>query len=467
MADFKLNAEIMVEAKQALREIEKVKKSIKGTTKEFSFFERVTGLSAKRITASFAAMGLVAGKLFQSILKASPSMRAAFIEMEIAAFEMSLAIGEVLAPAIDETLVPAMNALRDIVLALPPDVQLFIGMMILGTVAAVALAAAVALIGALSLPLIVVVLAVVAALALLFLAYKENEEVIQVVAGLIAEFLKPEINELKASFGELMEAVMRFWDAVKPIIGGLLLIAIVAIATVLKFVLLPAFKLLIDNITAGINFVSGLFEVLVLLFKGDVNEAIRLLMDTFINLFDDVLTATGKFLVSFLELFGPVGEFIGKIITKGIELAVGAIKFVIQAVFVVIASIINILISGINAAITGANALGANLSKITKIDLGLLDEEETPKTQVTKTTTVFQEGGRVERTGLIFAHRNEEILRPVEARAFREGKGRGGGTTNFYNTYNIGSMKSRDDIRFMMNEVERRQKRQMNRRANL
>ena len=126
MADFKLSAEIEMQAAQALREIDKVVRATKNTAREFNLLGKTITLDTKRIGAGLMKVTAISGAMFGAIAIASPSMRAAFKQMELSAFVLALELGEHLAPMIEETLVPAMEWLTDTVLSLDDDTQTLI-----------------------------------------------------------------------------------------------------------------------------------------------------------------------------------------------------------------------------------------------------------------------------------------------------------------------------------------------------
>ena len=76
------------------------------------------------------------------------------------------------------------------------------------------------------------------------------------------------------------------------------------------------------------------------------------------------------------------------------------------------------------------------------------------------------EGGTVERTGLLFAHREEEVLSPVQARQYRQrtSSTSGGNTFIFNNTFKIGSISNRSQMLAYARETAANEKREMNRR---
>ena len=170
MAELGLIVNILAKVDKALSEIDKIKnKMTKMGSEGTKQTDRAT-LSAKRMGASLALVGMIAGKAFKSIVDASPSMQVAFIMMGVEAENAWRAIGENLAPVIEDILSPAVQELSEYIQALDPEIQTWIGLTIGLTIVIGLLAVAVAALSFVSLPLVGAIVLLGAAIAFVILA---------------------------------------------------------------------------------------------------------------------------------------------------------------------------------------------------------------------------------------------------------------------------------------------------------
>lgn len=447
MADFKLSAEIEMQASQALREIDKIKKATKSTEREFNLLGKSVTLDTQRIAAGLKKITAISGVMFGAMAMASPSMRAAFKQMELSAFVLSLELGEHLAPMIEATLVPAMEWLTDTVLSLDDDKQTLIATTIALTFFLGILAIAIAAVTWEFVLVALIVVAVALAIAGLIVYW---DEITEAIGDFISKI--PGIENFMESIVDLKDAVLRFWDVAKPIfklialaflismipaVAGLTVYFSIMIATIM--LIIPAITLVMDIFTALLNFVSGIIEAIVLLLHGDFGGALDKLGETFLQFFIDILDAVGKFANQVKDVLNSIFDGIGELVTG-----------TFSGVFNTLIDFFNdFVVKNINKAL-------AILDDLPVVSVSWrMDEIEH-----------MQEGGTVERTGLIFAHRKEEVLRPVEARQFRQQRtGTGGGNTFvFNNTFKIGSVNNRSQMLAYARETASMQKREMDRR---
>lgn len=441
MADFVLDAEIRVKADQSLREIDKFKNSLKGSKKEFSLFGKTIALDSRRIAAGIALIHGIASKMFASIVASSPSVRAAFKEMEISVFEMSLSIGEDLAPVIEDTLVPAFEALRTLILNLDPEVRQFIGILILTTLAVTALAIAVAVLTFVGAPILIAIIAIAAALAILIFMWQNNTLGVRDLANAFVKDILPNLKLLALAFKLLFVQLKELFRLLSPILIVIIAVAFIALKTSIN----AATQVLIIIIAVIIVLVA----ILNVLLRGIT--ALVIAAKDFFNIMVEDLGITEEKWLKLLET---------------IKLFVEQAKIKFSGFLEFIKIIFNAIEDTINKALGPVRELIRLLKEA--IDLGdITGGIKETVSDIIGQIPGFAEGGEVERTGIIFAHKGEQVLRPVEARQFRAGGGSGGGGVTFNNTFNIGTVQGSRDIHKIIQAVERSQKRQMARKANL
>ncbi len=453
MADFKLSAEIEMQAAQALREIDKVKKGTKGTKREFNLLGRSITLDTKRISAGLKSITGVSGAMFAAIAIASPSMRAAFKQMELAAYEMSIAIGEALAPMIEDTLVPAINSLRDWILSLPVPIQEFIGLTIALTFALGLLALAFLAVSAAGLPI---------ALAILGLG-------ISIAAVII----------LVTRFDDVMGLLKNAWDdasdslRILMIILGLITLPLTGPILIIAGAIL-VFKEFRDEINKVGEFLTGLGEGFAS-FSDIVSDAIGSVFDKIdsvidkLGIFGDLIAIPlaiieGAF-VTAVDAIGLIPSIIGEVIIAIGQLLQGDIVGFAEALGNVFIDVFNVVITALNENFIDVLNAGIKLlDSALKIVGGGIGWRMPRIPELERTE--FAEGGTLPRTGFFFGHKDEEVMRPVEARQFRQqSTSRSGGNTFiFHNTFKIGSVSNRSQMLAFSREIAAREKQEMNRR---
>ena len=228
MAELGLIVNILAKVDKALSEIDKIKnKMTKMGSEGTKQTDRAT-LSAKRMGASLALVGMIAGKAFKSIVDASPSMQVAFIMMGVEAENAWRAIGENLAPVIEDILSPAVRSLSEFIQALDPEIQTWIGATIGITVVIGLLAVAVIALGYVSLPLVATIFLLGAAIAFVILASKGYLDGLTDETGEFSDALEVLIGIGKAigwvfklSFDMFMGVVSGMWEGLKTVVQGI------------------------------------------------------------------------------------------------------------------------------------------------------------------------------------------------------------------------------------------------------
>lgn len=174
------------------------------------------------------------------------------------------------------------------------------------------------------------------------------------------------------------------------------------------------------------------------------------------------LTIFSAFPIVLTEIFTTSMEIVGDFITAltalfrgdfaGIAEALGNVF--IRVVNLLIRTINNFFINPLNSALRAIDNFAETVGGDVNVRLKTIGE-----------IPAFQEGGEVRRDGLIFAHREEEVTSKSQARANRRGDGgEDRGTIIIKNTFNIGSVDSKQRIRQIVRDVERASKRSNDRR---
>ncbi|NIP44335.1 MAG: hypothetical protein GWN00_35625, partial [Aliifodinibius sp.] len=214
MADFTISAKIVMEATEAIRASEELQSNMGEMASETGTTSRKTQLDVNKMTASFALLGATAGGALAAITAASPSMTVAMMEMRFALQEVAIAIGEDLAPVINDYLVPVIESFRDFIMGLNPEVRQWIGLTIVLTAAISALALAVAALSAVSLPLIAVIVAIAAVVAAIIIVWRKWNDIIAWAQENTGKFILI-IAALSVIFGPVVIAVLAVIAVIK------------------------------------------------------------------------------------------------------------------------------------------------------------------------------------------------------------------------------------------------------------
>ena len=458
MADFKLSMEIVANAKKAQQDIKKTKI-------EFQLLGKTLKLDKERMKKSFMVITGAAAGMFAAIAKASPSMRVAFKQMEISAFLASLALGEALAPALEETLVPAMQSASEWIVGLDSDMQMMIGTSLMLVIAIGVIAGAIAILGIEFGIIILAIALVVGAFFGLKEMYDKNVLGMKTVVDAFANTLGPMLEDL----WRMLKMVWKELKYVAYILGAVLIVAVVALGVVL-FAIILVIMIVVAAVWLILKVFNFLVDIIIWLVKQIINlvkwfanmgehiedakKIIKLIPPAFKAAWVKVKRQLSDWWHSFLEIFKKGKDDIIDVFKNVGE----AIKEAFNTIFIWIGDKIDWIIEKIkDLAGPLADAIDA---------LGDIGGAITGG--ISTIGGMFQEGGTVPQTGLIFAHRKEEVLRPVEARQWRRAKafgmGAGGGATYNYNsTYIIKAVNPRA----IAKEIDAIQKRQANRRMNI
>lgn len=463
MADFTMTLEIIAKARKSISEVDKFKKKLKDTEREYALLGKTLVLDSRRIAQALTAVTLQAGLMFAAMLAASPALRAAFIDMSIAAFEMSLVLGEELAPMIEATLVPAVNKLRDDIIALDEPYREWIALTITLTFVIGLLVIAIAALSVEMLIIAGIVIGVAAVFAAVFViltnfgvSIEDATNVLLLFAaiiGVVALILGGPVVVVVIGLIALIILLARTWGTITD--------GIIFFGKVLRLGIdmVRAMDQGLDSFTRKL---IGVGETV-----GKTNKIMGIFMTVILTALAIALQVVGGIIITIIDLFATLNAVVGDILIALGLLFKGDIKGFLLALATVVVDILNFIIRFFNRAIDVMNKALEGADTAAKIFGGSVDFRIPKISEEEAKVPTFGEGGTVQRTGLIFAHKKEEVLRPVEAREFRKSKGRGEGNITINNTFNIANIRDKRDMKAIAMEVERVQKRQMNKRSNI
>jgi len=403
MAELGLMVNILAKVDKALTEIDKIKTKMKKMAEEASKQTDRATLSAKRMGASLAMVGMLAGKAFKSIVDASPGVQVAFILMGVQMENMWRSIGENLAPVIEDILSPAIQALSEYIQDLEPEIQTWIGLTIGLTFFIGALAMAVAALEFVSLPLIGAILLLGGAIAFVILS-----------SGGYLDGMADDSWELSFAIGAVNHAL----GGVTELLYGLYIIG---------KILFLSFIGILEGIWVGFVMVGyGLYGV----FSG--------IIEILIGLYDTL-----------------VGIFIGgDAFTDGIErMGYGIINF-----FIGIANMVKgLIVAGTLALLNIVHAVAISVGwDTTKLDEGIAKVKAEP------TIPYYHEGGTVggPRDVMAWLKPKERVRTETQESALQRDLARGGGRSQQKMIVNINitnpSFNERQDIDRLASIIERR-----------
>lgn len=287
-----------------------------------------------RVQKAIGGVAIASAGLFKSMVEASPSLSAAFAEMNFMFEEMMLVLGEALAPIIEDVLVPAVEKLTDFIIDLSPEVQAIIAGAI-GLIAAFTTASSIAtLFGGSLTALLGPVGLVIAGIALLGLAYTTNfggiKDTLDETFASIGEGLTDFYESHKEQFDRIGELMSNFWDIIKPFVE-----AIVGLfGDIFAGGLTTAFDLVLLSVDFLLDAFEGFMEIITGLLSGDW----ELVMDGFVTIIEGAI----DFLVA---IFTDFGDFLGDLFEDlfGVEVSV-----VFEAITESITAMLNGLIGFLN-----------------------------------------------------------------------------------------------------------------------
>ncbi len=401
MAQFTMNAQIILKAQDANKSIDKFKKNTKKAKTEFSLFGRVIALDTARMRKGLMGATAIVGGLYAGILAQSPDVRAEFKKLGAEIFLLNVGLGKELQPAL-AMVVEGLTYLIRAFLELPPNIQAVVAITIfLTTILVFATVAAMALWAALG-PISIAILLLAAAFAILFVYRKDIEDFGNAVldAGVkMTSALYDGIDAIDRSIENFFSKFGIFGDII-----GTFVRLIVRLFLIIPVASDDAFATVIQMIG---EFIAGIGK----LFQGDIPGFVDSMLNMLIRPLNFFIRLINAFLIDplnmVIELFDKIAKKFG-----------GGISF--------------------------------RIPDIPEI-------------------STFQEGGDMMRDGIIFAHRDETIMRKSEARQIRAERGGGGrsAVVNNYNTFNVGSVDSRSRVLEIAKEVDKMNKRSADRRFKL
>lgn len=404
MAELGLLINILAKVDKALTEIDKIKTNMKKMGEEGTKQTDRATLSAKRMGASLAMVGMLAKKAFSSIVDASPSMQVAFIMMGVEADNAWRSIGENLAPVIEDILSPAVRSLSEYIQALDPEIQTWIGLTIGVTIAIGLLTLAVVALSFVSLPLVGAIVLLGAAIAFVILASKGYFD------GM-AEKSKGwtiAIQFAQVAAMAFMEILGAFWAIIKSV----------------WFILVNFFKAIWEGfLTVGL----GIYQF----FKG--------IIDFFIEMWNAIVAFIKGDDAGFVNAIDGIITAIKNIAIGIANIVIGLVKFVVLAALGIVQGI--------------AEALGLKTPKI---------DSWAETVQGWGIDTAFHEGGTVSgpRDVMAWLKPKERVRTETQESALQRELARGGGRSQQRMNVNIyitnPSFNERSDIDRMATIIERR-----------
>ena len=305
MAEFTMNAEIILKANSAIKSIKDFEKGSKGSKKEFSLLGRTVSLDGERIKKSIFAMTAILGGFFAKVFSQSPHVRAEFKRLWASTLLLNVAIGEKLAPTV-ALFVDGIIFLQNAFLALPEPLQewiLLTGLLIialgLATIAVIALSIAAG-------PIALAILGIAAVLAALILFAPDIEGFGDTVTNFGLNISSTLVNVRKDIDKTIREFFSQF-GTFGVIIGDMVTLIVDAI------LLIPIF--LADMIATGIQMLGDFMKAIGRLFQGDFGGFADALGDMFIRMINLMIRTLNSFLISPLnqamQLIDDVAEAFG------------------------------------------------------------------------------------------------------------------------------------------------------------
>lgn len=441
-------------SKDTQKELAKIGDEANGITDTTEASSQRQVQSWSRVGKAVGAVALISSGLFKSMVNASPSLSAAFAEMNFMFEEMFMVLGEQLAPIIEDTMVPAVEKLTEFIISLDPEIQTVIASTI-GLIAALALGSTTLALfgvslGGILLPITLAILAIAA----LALAYETDFANIgsttdEVIDGMIVKFTELS-NENADSMGRIGETMGQLYDFLAPIVE--------TIVSLLVDVFAAGFIYAIDIILAHLDFMVSAMDGVITIVKGMWNRDMGQIMEGFKKIWDagltyvtDNISATFDFIKSMFNAFGEfildmVDDLFGSQISGKLSSFMGAIASLFN---IPIAFINDSVISAINSVLgTIETGLNKALPKKWEVDLGAIPDIPT-----------LHGGGVVPGpTGQevpIMALGGEVVYNPMRGQSPSNfGGSKQGKTINNYFTFHNPQFPDRSSRNLLTNEIE-------------
>lgn len=313
----KATSDIIKFSDKATKSIDEIAKGFSKTETELTQLNDQTEASSQqqanswgRVAVATAAVAVIAAGFFKSMVNASPSLSAAFAEINFMSEEMFMVLGERLAPLIEATLVPLFEALTNAVINLGPEMQTLIAYVI-GLIVVLALANTLLAIFGLSLAILLGPIGlIILAIAALAIAYKMNflgiRDGIDGFISYVGDAFGGLVEDHRNTFDVIIEIVQKAWDVILAI-GEF---AVEGIINILTF-LVDVIVIIIDQF---FDLLEGLFKIFKGIFTLDFKLILEGLEDMFRSTFENIVAIVTRVLDLIVDMIRTFGSFLSDLI---------------------------------------------------------------------------------------------------------------------------------------------------------
>ena len=218
---FALKAILTISTKQAQSAVNKLTKAVGQSSKETDKSNQRQQNSWQRLGAELKTIAAVGAGLFAGMVAASPALQASLIMVTYEFREMARALGDEIAPIINEVVLPAVEWLTEAFLAMPQPIRWIIAVTIALTVVLGALAVAMGVLMTVSWPIVAVILAIVAVIWAVIWVFKHWGEIVSFVGKVVGAIIdglgfifKHFGIGLGKGFNDLIDKIKAFGSAV-------------------------------------------------------------------------------------------------------------------------------------------------------------------------------------------------------------------------------------------------------------
>lgn len=413
--------------------------------------------SWSRVSKAIGGIALASGGMFKAMVDASPSLSAAFAEMNFMFTEMFMVLGEQLAPVIEKTLLPAVESLTNFIISLDTETQTWIasiiGLIALGSGVASFLSIFGIGLGFLLGPIGLVILA----FAALAIAYKTNflgigdgiDNLISHTSGALKLFVGDHAEQI----GRIVGLFQDMWNVIGPILIRIGQFIVENVVNQLKF--------LVDVALIVVDQFLDIFEGMLKIIKGIFTLDFGLIMEGFEGMIRGTFENVVRIIMSAIDLIGGMLRSFGGLFSGliddlfGIDIGskLGAFPEFLKSMINMISGFINeFILSPIDSALTKLSELVDKIPLVSNPHLG-----------ISYRLPMFHGGGVV--PGAIGQEVNitalggEVISNPMRGQTpadvvRRDGGGISGKTSNFTFIFNNPQFSNRASRNSLINETE-------------
>lgn len=159
---FALKAILSLSTKKAHASVNKFTKSVAHGAKTTELANKRQENSWQRLGSTLKTISLIGASLFAGMVAASPQLQASLMMISFEIRELMMALGDELAPMINDYILPVVRKMVDLFLAMPQPIRQTIAVAIGLTVALGALSVVIGILMSVSWPIVAVILAVAA-----------------------------------------------------------------------------------------------------------------------------------------------------------------------------------------------------------------------------------------------------------------------------------------------------------------